>query len=173
VSYLRTVSTEALEPQATVTYLEPPISPTPIGRPAPAPAPAPPPVAPAPPPAPVAVQPAPMPAPVPPPAPVAAMPEPVAPQAPVAPPPPPPAPVQHVEPTPSPVDQTVALFLHLTSGERIWAGRYDTDALAEENANELVRNLVRPEPGVWARFGNRLIRPDAVVSIEFAARRAD
>jgi hypothetical protein len=80
---------------------------------------------------------------------------------------------QQVDQTPRPVDQTVALFLHLTSGERIWAGRYDTDALAEQHAHELVRNLVRPEPGVWARFGNRLIRPDAVVSIEFAARRED
>jgi len=35
------------------------------------------------------------------------------------------------------------------------------------------RALNRPEPGVWAKFGNRLIRPDAVVSIELAPRRDD
>jgi hypothetical protein len=67
--------------------------------------------------------------------------------------------------------QTVAVFLHLSSGERIWAGRFDSTDLAEQRATEIVRALNRPEPGVWAKFGNRLIRPSAVVSIELAPRR--
>ena len=45
--------------------------------------------------------------------------------------------------------------------------------LAEQRAIEIVRALNRPEPGVWAKFGNRLIRPDAVVSIELAPRREE
>jgi hypothetical protein len=31
----------------------------------------------------------------------------------------------------------------------------------------------RPEPGVWPRFGNRLVRPEAVASIEISRRRDD
>jgi hypothetical protein len=65
------------------------------------------------------------------------------------------------------------VFVHLSSGERVWAGRFDSDASAEQRAVEIVRALNRPEPGVWAKFGNRLIRPDAVVSIELAPRRDD
>ena len=45
--------------------------------------------------------------------------------------------------------------------------------LAEQRALEIVGALNRPEPGVWAKFGNRLIRPEAVVSIELAQRRED
>jgi hypothetical protein len=85
-----------------------------------------------------------------------------APVAPVAQPAPPPA----VLP-----DQSVAVFMHLSSGERIWAGRFDSATIAEQRASDIVRALNRPEPGVWAKFGNRLIRPGAVVSIELAPRR--
>ena len=75
-------------------------------------------------------------------------------------------------PTPvAPVDESVAVFLHLSSGERIWAARFDSPAIAEQRATDIVRALNRPEPGVWAKFGNRLIRPEAVVSIELAPRR--
>ena len=160
MSYLRTASTEALEPQATVTYLEPPVSPTPINHPAP--------------PVPVEAPPAPAPAVVQSSAPVAHAQQPVQQVAPVAPAPAPmPAPVAPAQPMATPKDETVAVFLHLSSGERVWAGRFDSDALAEQHAAEIVRGLIRPEPGVWARFGNRLIRPEAVVSIEFAQRRED
>jgi hypothetical protein len=76
-------------------------------------------------------------------------------------------------PTPAPQDESVAVFVHLSSGERIWAGRFGSDVLAEQRAIEIVRALNRPEPGVWAKFGNRLIRPDAVVSIELAPRREE
>ena len=79
------------------------------------------------------------------------------------------APAQLAEPQ----DESVAVFVHLSSGERIWAGRFDSGVLAEQRAVEIVRALNRPEPGVWAKFGNRLIRPEAVVSIELAARRED
>jgi hypothetical protein len=85
-------------------------------------------------------------------------------------------PVQSVPaPTPAaaPQDESVAVFVHLSSGERVWAGRFDSGTLAEQRAVELVRAINRPEPGVWAKFGNRLIRPEAVVSIELAPRRED
>lgn len=143
----------AYQPQTTsVAFTEPPLSP-PVARPfAAAPAPAPVPVA----------QVAPVPQPEPPAAPQVAAPQ---------------QPVQAVQAAPTPVASTqhesVAIFVRLSSGERIWAGRFESDALAEQRAVEIVRALNRPEPGVWAKFGNRLIRPDAVVSIELAPRRDD
>ena len=86
-------------------------------------------------------------------------------------------PVQAVQQAPAPVaaphDESVAVFVHLSSGERVWAGRFDSGSLAEQRAVEIVRALNRPEPGVWAKFGNRLIRPEAVVSIELAPRREE
>jgi hypothetical protein len=106
----------------------------------------------------------------------AAVPSPTVPAAPAAPAAPAPSSVlqeQAQGPSPAAADQTVAIFLHLSSGERIWAGRFDTAQLAEQRAEEIVRALNRPEPGVWAKFGNRLIKPDAVVSIEIAPRRED
>jgi hypothetical protein len=150
VSNLRTAP--GYGPTPSLAYNEPPVSPTPINaRPSfvePAAPVAPRAVVqPAPPPAPVA-QPAQPPAPVQPPAPAAPAAQPV-------------------------VDQSIAVFLHLSSGERLWVGRYANEQLAEERAREIVRTLVRPEPGVWAKFGQRLIRPEAVVSIELANRRED
>lgn len=147
---LRTASV-AYAPPAPVAFAEPPVSP-PVNRP-------------------VASVPAPAPIPV------------VAPVTPVAQPPvesvapvPSPQPAQSTQasvPAPMPEAETVAVFLHLSSGERVWAGRFDSSELAEHRATEIVRALNRPEPGVWAKFGNRLIRPDAVVSIELAQRRDD
>ena len=118
------------------------------------------------------------------PVPVAAPVTPVAQVAPVPQPEPPAAqqvaapqqPVQAVPaPTPldAPQDESVAVFVHLSSGERIWAGRFDSGVIAEQRAVDIVRALNRPEPGVWAKFGNRLIRPEAVVSIELAPRREE
>ena len=122
-------------------------------------------------PAPVFVAP-PAPAPVveaPPPAPVApAPPAPVA-QAPVA---PAPAPVEAPAPR-APVvaaDTSVGVFLNLEDGARIWAGRFDSLEDAERHAQSLTESLVRPEPGVWPRFGDQLVRPDAVVSVEVSPR---
>jgi hypothetical protein len=67
----------------------------------------------------------------------------------------------------------VAVFLNLRGGARIWAGRFESPEAAEQKAAEIVRALIRPEPGMWATFGNRLIRPTAAVSIEMAPRRED
>ena len=141
----------AYQPQAaTVAFTEPPLS-VPVSRPfAAVPAQAPVPVA-----------------------------APVAPVAPVAQSVPPaaqlPQPAQAVQaPTPAVLtDESVAVFIRLSSGERIWAGRFDSATIAEQRAADIVRALNRPEPGVWAKFGNRLIRPDAVVSIELAPRREE
>ena len=147
----------AYQPQtASVAFTEPPLSP-PVARPQAAPTQAPVPVA-----APVApvAQVAPVPRPEPPATPPVAA---------------PPQPVQAVH-APAPVaphDESVAVFVHLSSGERIWAGRFDSGVLAEQRAVDIVRALNRPEPGVWAKFGNRLIRPEAVVSIELAPRREE
>ena len=150
--------------------------------PAPAPleqAPAPAPVAEAP--APPAYAPVPVAPPPPPPAPVYEAP-PVA-QAP--PPPPAPAPVAPVAPVaeaPAPIveappvpatngaDTSVGVFLNLEDGARIWAGRFDSLEDAERHARNLTESLVRPEPGVWPRFGDQLVRPDAVVSVEVSPR---
>ena len=149
----------AYQPQtASAAFTEPPLS-APVARPfAAVPVQAPVPVAaPA---APVA-QVAPVPQPEPPAAPHVAVPE---------------QPVQAVQ-APTPMaesqDESIAVFVHLSSGERIWAGRFDSGVLAEQRAVEIIRALNRPEPGVWAKFGNRLIRPEAVVSIELAPRRRE
>jgi hypothetical protein len=149
VNNLRTADGAGYQPQASTAFVEPPLSPAPANRqvaPAPAPAPPPAPVAPVPPPAPAA-------------APVAS-PQPVQMQ-------------QQADAVAPQTDETVAVFLHLSSGERIWAGRFASIELADERAREIVHALNRPEPGVWAKFGNRLIRPEAVVSIELAQRREE
>jgi hypothetical protein len=159
------------------------------GAPAPAPAvqaPAAPPPAPVveayvPPPAPVVEAPAAAPMPVyeapAPPAPVVEAPPPAPAPAPVA-----EAPAPTPAPAPAPVveapaervsvgaDTSVGVFLNLEDGARIWAGRFDSLEEAEQHAQNLTESLVRPEPGVWPRFGDQLVRPDAVVSVEVSAR---
>jgi len=150
VNNLRTIGGAA--GQLAVAYAEPPVSP-PVSRPIAAV------------PAPATVR---LVAPV---APVASAAPSAQPVAPAVVPPPTPAPAPQAPVQPAPVDQTVAVFLQLSSGERMWAGRFESPDLAEQRASEIVRALIRPEPGVWAKFGNRLIRPSAVVSIELAPRR--
>jgi hypothetical protein len=142
--------------------------PPPAAVPAPAPAPvveapvvAPMPVYEAPtPPAPVVEAPPPAPAP----APVAEAPAPA----------PAPAPVPVVEAPAERIsvgaDTSVGVFLNLEDGARIWAGRFDSLEEAEQHAQNLTESLVRPEPGVWPRFGDQLVRPDAVVSVELSPR---
>lgn len=97
-------------------------------------------------------------------------------------PPPAPAPVAQAPAAPAPVveapaarapvgaDTSVGVFLNLEDGARIWAGRFDSLVDAERHAQNLTESLVRPEPGVWPRFGDQLVRPDAVVSVEVAPR---
>ena len=96
--------------------------------------------------------------------------------------PPAPAPVVQAPPAPAPVfeapaerapagaDTSVGVFLNLEDGARIWAGRFDSLEDAEQHAQNLTESLVRPEPGVWPRFGDQLVRPDAVVSVEVSPR---
>jgi hypothetical protein len=156
VNGIRTAGVAYQGQGASVAFTEPPLSP-PVARPfAEVPVQAPVPVA-----APVApvAQVAPVPLPE-----LPAAPQVAAPQQPVQ-------AVQAPAPVAAPQDESVAVFIHLSSGERIWAGRFDSGVLAEQRAVEIVRALNRPEPGVWAKFGNRLIRPQAVVSIELAPRR--
>jgi len=96
---------------------------------------------------------------------------------------PPPAPVAQAPAAPAPVfeapaerapaaggDTSVGVFLNLEDGARIWAGRFDSLEDAEQHAQNLTESLVRPEPGVWPRFGDQLVRPDAVVSVEVSPR---
>ena len=148
----------AYQPQAaSVAFTEPPLSP-PVARPFAA----------------VPVQaPAPVAAPVAPVAQVAPVPQPEQPAAPPVAAPPQPVEAVHAPAPLAPPDESVAVFVHLSSGERIWAGRFDSAVIAEQRAMDIVRALNRPEPGVWAKFGNRLIRPEAVVSIELAPRREE
>ena len=138
-------------------------------------APAPPPAAPAP--APVAAAPAPAPAAVPEPAPapvVQAVPDPppvqpvVQAPAPVA--APAPEPIAVTVPAPSANSTSVGVFLHLEDGERIWVGRFENQEAGELHAQFLIDSLMRPEPGVWPRFGDRLVRPESVVGVEVVPR---
>jgi hypothetical protein len=141
--------------------------------PAAAPPPAPPaapvaqPTAPAP--APIAAVPEPAPAPV-----VQAVPDPppvqpgVQAPAPVA--APAPEPIAVTVPAPYPNPTSVGVFLHLEDGERIWVGRFENQEAGELHAQHLIDSLMRPEPGVWPRFGDRLIRPESVVGVEVVPR---
>lgn len=111
----------------------------------------------------------------PPPAAHAPPPVPVAPP-PVAPPPPPasePAPIAAppIVQTGSEANGSVGVFLNLADGERLWVGRFANADAGEEHAAEIIDALMRPEPGVWPRFGNRLVRPGSVVAVEVSRRR--
>jgi hypothetical protein len=108
---------------------------------------------------------------VPPPAPAPIAQAPAAP-APVVEPPAAPTPLVEAPPehAPNAADTSVGVFLNLEDGARIWAGRFDSLEDAEQHAQNLTESLVRPEPGVWPRFGDQLVRPDAVVSVEVSPR---
>ena len=63
-------------------------------------------------------------------------------------------------------EKSVGVFLNLTDGQRVWVGRFGSEEAAERRAQEVIQAFVRPEPGVWPRFGGRFVRPEAVVSVE-------
>lgn len=73
----------------------------------------------------------------------------------------------------SEAEKSVGVFLNLTDGQRVWVGRFASEADAERRAQEVIQAFVRPEPGVWPRFSGRFIRPEAVVSVELSRRRED
>jgi hypothetical protein len=74
---------------------------------------------------------------------------------------------------PADAEKSVGVFLNLTDGQRVWVGRFASEADAERRAQEVIQAFVRPEPGVWPRFGGRFVRPEAVVSVELSKRRDD
>ena len=112
--------------------------------------------------------------------PVDVAPQPVAEYAAPAPAPTPaPMPVPEATPAPAPDEQSspgeksVGVFLNLTDGQRVWVGRFGSEEAAERRAQEVIQAFIRPEPGVWPRFGGRFVRPEAVVSVELSKRRDD
>ncbi len=82
-----------------------------------------------------------------------------------------PAPVFVASPPPSAATpQSVGVFLHMEDGERVWVGRFESQEAGERHAQQLIDSLMRPEPGVWPRFGDRLVRPESVVGVEVSVR---
>jgi hypothetical protein len=77
-----------------------------------------------------------------------------------------PEPIAVTVPAPSAASTSVGVFLHLEDGERIWVGRFENQEAGELHAQYLIDSLMRPEPGVWPRFGDRLVRPESVVGVE-------
>jgi hypothetical protein len=67
-------------------------------------------------------------------------------------------------------DDSVSVFLNVENGERLRVAHFATEPEAQLHAQELVESLVRPEPGVWPRFGRWLVRPEAVVSVQVERR---
>jgi hypothetical protein len=68
-------------------------------------------------------------------------------------------------------DESVSVFLNVENGERLRVAHFATEPEAHLHAQELVETLVRPEPGVWPRFGRWLVRPEAVVSVQVERRQ--
>jgi hypothetical protein len=67
-------------------------------------------------------------------------------------------------------DESVSVFLNVENGERLRVAHFATEPEAHLHAQELVESLVRPQPGVWPRFGRWLVRPEAVVSVQVERR---
>jgi hypothetical protein len=83
--------------------------------------------------------------------------------------------VQEAAPTasapPEVEDESVSVFLNVENGERLRVALFASESEAQLHAQELVESLVRPQPGVWPRFGRWLVRPEAVVSIQVERRQ--
>jgi hypothetical protein len=58
----------------------------------------------------------------------------------------------------------VSVMLSLTNGERVPVESFDDEGAAKEHALELTRKLATATE--WELIGERLIRPDAVVSVD-------
>jgi hypothetical protein len=72
---------------------------------------------------------------------------------------------------PEPDNESVSVFLNVENGERLRVAHFATEPEANLHAQELVESLVRPEPGVWPRFGRWIVRPEAVVSVQVERRQ--
>lgn len=87
-----------------------------------------------------------------------------------------PAPAPPSAATPAPArngEASVGVFINLEGGQRLWVGRFPSEDDGQRRAQELIDSMMRPEPGVWPRFGNRFVRPSAVVGVEISKRRDD
>lgn len=60
---------------------------------------------------------------------------------------------------------TVRVVLHLAGGETVDVDAFETPEQARACARDIMRDLVRPEPGAWPLFAGRYIRPDAILAI--------
>jgi hypothetical protein len=70
-------------------------------------------------------------------------------------------------------DETAAVFVALTGGQRVRVSSFTSMDDCRKRADQVMDLFNRPEPGVWPRFGNRLVKPDAVTAIEISRRRDD
>jgi hypothetical protein len=78
--------------------------------------------------------------------------------------------VQDAAPSAPGLTETVDVYLNVENGERLRVAHFATEPEAQLHAQELVESLVRPEPGVWPRFGRWLVRPEAIVSVQVERR---
>jgi hypothetical protein len=78
--------------------------------------------------------------------------------------------VQEAAPPSPERTESVDVYLNVENGERLRVAHFATESEAQLHAQELVESLVRPEPGVWPRFGRWLVRPEAIVSVQVERR---
>lgn len=78
--------------------------------------------------------------------------------------------VQEAAPPSPELAESVDVYLNVENGERLRVAQFATEPEAQLHAQELVESLVRPEPGVWPRFGRWLVRPEAIVSVQVERR---
>jgi hypothetical protein len=79
--------------------------------------------------------------------------------------------VQEAAPASGPeLADSVDVYLNVENGERLRVAHFATEPEAQLHAQELVESFVRPEPGVWPRFGRWLVRPEAIVSVQVERR---
>lgn len=84
-----------------------------------------------------------------------------------------PAPPADTTAAPETGEEAAAVFLALQGGGRVRVGPFTSMEACRKRADEIMDLFNRPEPGVWPRFGNRLVRPEAVAAIEISRRRDD
>ena len=58
------------------------------------------------------------------------------------------------------------VVLRLRDGDRVDVGEFENEFRAEEEARSIVRRLAVASASDWPLFGNRFVRPEAVVSID-------
>ena len=94
------------------------------------------------------------------------------PAAPLAPQYPADAPAASVQPDPGSSSIHVVL-LRLTDGDPVEVGTFATAAEASACAQDVVRQISAAGDGAWPFFGERYLRPDAIVSVDLLEESAD